>query len=498
MDNKTSPTVQNAPLHQQSPDSNLHRQPTTEAQPGSEFDAKPASLTKANMRAFNRASDVKESRRRGDAIPGGEIDLEVCSSTSSERYRKQREQIMQYMTPSNDERVAAVRKHFEDYDEAHREEWECQRKEKGDRVNKERQLQRKVAVDAALERVRKVPFDQAPSFRERAELDWAEEEAWWLRELELFEAEKQAAMQLGPDASETLPPAVPSESKLQEKGGNNVVTTVEGNGQDRGHESTAAGAPHVDGGVNTSGWENDPSFIALRDPNFEPWVVKQMRLQEEREQREKEQSERWQRQQTQKEQKQKDQGQGEQDQGQHFVPLRRHEDPATPADHLRSLLPANFPRYRNIHGMNDMGAYLANASYAVSLGGPPSADLKYGIIVVPVGEEGTLFGKQPSDVMTPEFIQEVYDSRYTRHLAAEKDFHEAAHDSAEFLRPRFASVPSIDRSWHSLEGVVDPAAPAGPDGSHDMHEKVKATSQPTGLDGAPPFKDTASEPVHRD
>lgn len=44
--------------------------------------------------------------------------------------------------------------------------------------------------------------------------------------------------------------------------------------------------------------------------------------------------------------------------------------------------------------MNDMGAYLANASYTVSLGGPPSADLKYGIIIVPVGEESTLFGTQ--------------------------------------------------------------------------------------------------------
>jgi hypothetical protein len=46
--------------------------------------------------------------------------------------------------------------------------------------------------------------------------------------------------------------------------------------------------------------------------------------------------------------------------------------------------------------MNEIAAYLANASYVAALGGPPLADLKYGIIIVPVGEENLLFGRQPS------------------------------------------------------------------------------------------------------
>lgn len=403
---------------------------------------------------------------------------------------------MQYMTPSHDERIAAFMKFQEDKAEEHREERERERKEK----EEEEERQRIIAIDAALERIRDVPLDQAPPLRERGELHWAEEQAWWIREWYQCQADRDAVIQAGADAPETPEPVVPPGSHSQGKGEDGVETTVEGNGQGHGHENTAAVAPHMDGGVDMSGWDNDPSFIALRDPNFEPWIVKQKRLQREREEREREQVKKWQLLKARREQKKKEQEKGKQEEAQQSACLQHHEDPATPAaDYLRSLLPADFPRYRNIHGMNDMGAYLANASYAVSLGGPPSADLKYGIIVVPVGDEGTLFGQQPSDVMTPEFIREVYDLRYARHLAADQDFHEAARDSGDFLQPRFKSVPSIDRSWHSLEGVVDPAAvPADPDEGHGLHEGDKAVSQPAGLDGGPELAGAASEAVNRD
>lgn len=53
--------------------------------------------------------------------------------------------------------------------------------------------------------------------------------------------------------------------------------------------------------------------------------------------------------------------------------------------------------------MNEIAAYLANASYVAALGGPPLADLKYGIISVPAGEESLLFGKSPKFHHQPRF-----------------------------------------------------------------------------------------------
>lgn len=333
-----------------------------------------------------------------------------------------------------------------------------------------------------------MPWDQAPNLRQRGELHWAEEEAWFIREMEYQDELYRNGL---PDPM--APGATPSEPRPRDEGESGMEATAEGNGQDHDHKSAAVGAPSEPEDDGVPEWAKDPGYIALYgpyQPGFEPWIVKQQRLQREREQREQEQC---QRAQNQREQDQKEPRPENQE---------HHEAPATPSDYLRSLLPAKSPRYRDIHGMNDMGAYLANASYAVSLGGPPSADLKYGIIVVPVGEEGSLFGKQPSDVMTPSFIQEVYDSRYARHMAAEEDYHEASHDSAEFLRPRFASVASADRSLHSLDGLVDPATPTGP-GDIDTQEKENAIPQPSSLDGIPRSTGTTSKVVnmgemHRD
>lgn len=83
-------------------------------------------------------------------------------------------------------------------------------------------------------------------------------------------------------------------------------------------------------------------------------------------------------------------------------------------------------------------------------------------------------------------------------MAAEEDYHEASHDSAEFLRPRFASVASADRSLHSLDGLVDPATPTGPGDIHDTQEKENAIPQPSSLDGIPRSTGTASKVVNMD
>ncbi len=60
--------------------------------------------------------------------------------------------------------------------------------------------------------------------------------------------------------------------------------------------------------------------------------------------------------------------------------------------------------------MNEIAAYLANASYVVSLGGPLLADLKYGVIIVPSGEEPLLFGPAPETAITQDFIDAIDDA----------------------------------------------------------------------------------------
>jgi hypothetical protein len=72
-------------------------------------------------------------------------------------------------------------------------------------------------------------------------------------------------------------------------------------------------------------------------------------------------------------------------------------------------LPPNFPVYHSTHNINEIAAYLTNASYVISLGGPPLADLKYGIIVVPVGES-LLFDPKMNQVWSREFIDTIDDA----------------------------------------------------------------------------------------
>ncbi|ROW10031.1 hypothetical protein VPNG_06496 [Cytospora leucostoma] len=499
MDHETPQTVQYAPSHQQNPDAETLQRSTNGSRPGSPTANEAAHLTKANLRLFDREMDVEQARRSG--VPECDISMGSISATSSEEYRKVLEQVRRNTKPENEERAKAVQKYFEEYNAAHREEWDRQWKEKKDRENEEYERRNKAAVDEALERIRKVPYDQQPTLQEKDELPWADQEAWWIRYLE--HRKEMYADEVGADdleiAEQPTMYVAPSAPLSQGNRGHGTEDITEDNAQDHGHEYGVADTSHEPPEEDDiPEWAKDPNFIKLYgpyQPGFEFWIEKQERLAKEQEQRDQERRE-----QRQREQEQKIQGQDQQGQlqEQQFVPLEHHKIPPSPSDHLRSLLPTNFPRFREVHGMNDMGAYLANASYTVSLGGPPSADLKYGIIIVPVGEESTLFGTQPSDVMTPSFIQEVYDSRYTRHAAAMADYHEASHDSAEFLRPRFASVDPDDRSLHSLDNLIDPGATVGPEQSHDINDEGNAISRHTKLAHAPPPTDDTSKAVNLD
>lgn len=98
--------------------------------------------------------------------------------------------------------------------------------------------------------------------------------------------------------------------------------------------------------------------------------------------------------------------------------------------------PPNFPAYHCTQNMNEIAAYLANASYVVALGGPPLADLKYGIVIVPAGEEKLLFGPRPSQsLLDQNFVDAIDDANrdYDRALR----MHDPDKDSEEFVRHRF-------------------------------------------------------------
>jgi hypothetical protein len=72
-------------------------------------------------------------------------------------------------------------------------------------------------------------------------------------------------------------------------------------------------------------------------------------------------------------------------------------------------VPAFFPPHNTVGSPIDLGAYLASSSYIVSLGGPPLPDLKYGIIIVPVGEEALLFaGHGDEAALSPDLLEEIH------------------------------------------------------------------------------------------
>lgn len=124
---------------------------------------------------------------------------------------------------------------------------------------------------------------------------------------------------------------------------------------------------------------------------------------------------------------------------------------STSTSDLSSLFPPDFPRFHSIHSLNDFGAYLANASYMVSVGGPPLTDIKYGIILVPAGEERLLFGQQPDSEASNQLKEAV---RHPRKRNA-PGLHDLDKDSEEFLRRR--NVPRA----HNTESAAASVYSAG-------------------------------------
>ena len=138
-------------------------------------------------------------------------------------------------------------------------------------------------------------------------------------------------------------------------------------------------------------------------------------------------------------------------------------------------LPSSFPAYHCTNNMNEIAAYLANASYVTALGGPPLADLKYGIIIVPAGEESLLFGPKSTFVIDQAFVDAVDDAKRDHGKALR--MHDPDKDSEEFVRHRFDDdFPSVSgREQKNVETIIP---------SREMDEV------PGGVDG-----DSAAEDV---
>jgi hypothetical protein len=123
--------------------------------------------------------------------------------------------------------------------------------------------------------------------------------------------------------------------------------------------------------------------------------------------------------------------------------------------------------------MNEIAAYLANASYVAALGGPPLADLKYGIIIVPAGEESLLFGPSPDFLISQDFVDAIDDANrdYDRAL----HMHDPDKDSEEFVRHRFDDdFPSV-----SVEAQRNVDATLAKEGDGEVEDDIEVDDAAT-------------------
>lgn len=77
-------------------------------------------------------------------------------------------------------------------------------------------------------------------------------------------------------------------------------------------------------------------------------------------------------------------------------------------DQITEDIPDCIPGpYRRVDSAKELGQYMAASSYVVALTGAPVPDMRYGIIIVPCGDE-KLFFSQQHDIMSVEDIEDVY------------------------------------------------------------------------------------------
>ena len=126
-------------------------------------------------------------------------------------------------------------------------------------------------------------------------------------------------------------------------------------------------------------------------------------------------------------------------------------------------VPNGLPPHYSVSGVVELSSYLASSSYIVSLGGPPAADLKYGIIIVPHGDEELLFTgygdhaalpvtvedeiRAKSAAMNAEEFRQYLEAEQAQGTSSEPDLDD---DDREFYR----------RRWLARRRIVDGPHPA--------------------------------------
>ncbi|KAK4680692.1 hypothetical protein QC764_101045 [Podospora pseudoanserina] len=70
---------------------------------------------------------------------------------------------------------------------------------------------------------------------------------------------------------------------------------------------------------------------------------------------------------------------------------------------------SHLPPHTAVNSFEELGVYMSQAKYVISLGGSPLPDLKYGITIVPAGDESLLFmGYGDHADMPSEFRAEIH------------------------------------------------------------------------------------------
>jgi len=121
-------------------------------------------------------------------------------------------------------------------------------------------------------------------------------------------------------------------------------------------------------------------------------------------------------------------------------------------------IPTNFPPHHTVDGAIELSTYLASSSYIVSLGGPPLADLKYGTIIVPSGEEELLFTGYGDHAAIPD---EMKAEIYAKSKAMDDEEWRKKIDRE--MADGVSSTPALDdddrafyrRRWLARKGIVE-------------------------------------------
>ncbi len=129
-----------------------------------------------------------------------------------------------------------------------------------------------------------------------------------------------------------------------------------------------------------------------------------------------------------------------------------------------ATLPSDFPPHRAL----ELGKFLASSSYIVSLGGPPLPDLRYGIVIVPVGEESMVFrGYGDHAALPPGFKEQVYAK--SKEAKKEQGVEHWMNERGEAQRFRVGGG-----AGRGGEGLLPPEM-ARPRGSAGPHARARRT-----------------------